>query len=176
MPLMMPYHAARGGGGVAGARRVSVVAARPAGAPALRLSRRPLQPGTGVCVLGWVGLGAPVVSLWLGPVGPAALLPGVAGVWRAWLAAAASGSVLPPVLGGDRWYSFVLVQCLPAHCGLGTSKVYAGADPGFIVRSFCHGLLRPYCNERASQIEGIEGESEERSRFVWCARTTDSNG
>ena len=45
-------------------------------------------------------MGAPVVSLWLGPVGPAALLPGVAGAWRAWLAAAASGSVPPPVLGG----------------------------------------------------------------------------
>ena len=97
---MMPFHAARGGGGVAGARRVLVVVVRPAGAPVLRLVW-PLQPpGIGVCVLGWVGLGAPVVSLWLDPVGPAALLPGVAGVWRAWLAAAASGSVLPPVLGG----------------------------------------------------------------------------
>ena len=55
-------------------------------------------------------------------------------------------------------------------------KVCAGADPGFIVRSFCHGLLGPYCNERASQIGGIDGESEERSRFVWCACTTDPNG
>ena len=55
-------------------------------------------------------------------------------------------------------------------------NVCAGADPGFIVRSFCHGLLRPYCNEGAFQMKGIEGESEEKSKVVCRAGKTDSNG
>ena len=64
----MPYHAARGGGGVAGARRISVVVVRPAGAPVLQLAGPPQPPEIGVCVLGWVRSGALVVSPSLVPV------------------------------------------------------------------------------------------------------------
>ena len=78
--MMMPYHAARGGGGVAGARRVSVVAARPAGAPALRLAGPPQPPGIGIYILRRVGSGALVVSRALVPLGRAVLPLGASGL------------------------------------------------------------------------------------------------
>ena len=98
---MMPYHAARGGRGVAGAQRVSVVMVRPAGAPVLWLAWPPQLPGMGICVSGWVGSGALVVSPSLVPEGQAVLPPVASGLWRAWLAvAAASGPAWPLVLDG----------------------------------------------------------------------------
>ena len=77
---MIPYHAAQGGGGVAGARRVLVVVVRPAGAPVLRLAGPPQPPGIGVCVLGWVESGALAVSPSLVPVGRAVLPPVASGL------------------------------------------------------------------------------------------------
>ena len=83
--------------------------------------------------------------------------------------------VRPPE--GDRWYSFVLVQCLPANCGLGTSKSVLVQIQASLSVPFAMGYSDRAATREHPRGLGIRGESEAGAKLCGVhAQQTQTGG